>query len=352
MSLTVPQTDLDLQVILTDLLKFEKPSEFEHYFEAKQEGTKLFLTVQKDKHGSFVWVPKEGVWTPVNDYVRGLGGAWEPKLHRWEIPLKQGTDSETTYKESGNELPTPPSTPTSTPMDTPIETPMPLKPDAHERMENNLNNLKEAGEQLEGDGYDLKKSKEALGTLIPILTDAHGNIIDGFHREKIDADWPRVKARHITDPVHLSMARLAANVCRRDVPPEEKTKLLANIAELTGWDAKGIAEAIGMSEKWVRQYLPSEFKNQEMASIAHQRFANRETQDMTQTPTPPGRGGIEGSNESHAEPSSFESESITPTVPVEKIDTGLIFECPECGFKATHIHISSKHHKLEEVQEF
>jgi len=34
--------------------------------------------------------------------------------------------------------------------------------------------------------YDLTKSSKALGKLYPILKDAHGNIIDGFHRKRVN----------------------------------------------------------------------------------------------------------------------------------------------------------------------
>lgn len=43
--------------------------------------------------------------------------------------------------------------------------------------------------------------------------------------------------------------------------------------------------------------------------------------------------------------------SPTPPAPPEQaIDTGIIFTCPTCGWKATHIHISEKKHKLQEVK--
>lgn len=238
------------------------------------------------------------------------------------------------------------------------------------------------------DEYNLKLSKEKLGALIPILTDANDNIIDGFHREQIDPNWPKVKIEHISDPVQLSMARLASNVCRREVPAEEKTKLLANIAELSGWDAKEIAEAIGMSYRWVMKYLPDEFKEKpQLGREVAQRASYQESVKNEHLESPPEpakaedpvecmecgvrtwfpykfkdktlcsscfthhwrKGEVTQDLESK-ETESFESESLTPTVPVEKIDTGLVFTCPECGWKATHIHVNpSGKHKMQEV---
>ena len=51
-----------------------------------------------------------------------------------------------------------------------------------------------------------------------------------------------------------------------------------NIAELSGWSPKEIAENLGMSADWVRKYISNKYKNQEMQEIARQRHANRESQ--------------------------------------------------------------------------
>lgn len=58
------------------------------------------------------------------------------------------------------------------------------------------------------EGYDLELSRKKLGALAPVLTDAYGNVIDGFHRQKIDPNWPKLKIGHITNPVQLSMAQV------------------------------------------------------------------------------------------------------------------------------------------------
>lgn len=190
--------------------------------------------------------------------------------------------------------------------------------------------------------YDLALSKQKLGALVPVLTDSKGNIIDGFHRKEVDPKWPTVSLPYIKDAVQLSMARLASNVCRREVSAEEKTKLLSNIAELTGWNPKEIADALGMSYQWVCRYLPEKFKDQEKIDAGHvggqalkekynevalQRRA--ESQDIRQEP--------------------FESKSLTPTIPTKEIDTGFVFECPTCERKFHLIHIDpSGRHKFEE----
>ena len=299
------------------------------------------------------WIDKP-TWMTVNDLVREQRGEWDPKARLWTVPYKE---------EPRNEIRKP--------------TKETVNPQAQEKQV--------PAAETSSDEYDLSLSKQKLGELIPILTDAHGNIIDGFHREQIDPNWTKVKAEHIIDPVQLAMARLAANVCRRRVPAEEKTRLLGNIAELTGWSAEQIAEALGMSYQWVTKYLPSEFKDKEKVmagqmggatireryEFALQRRA--ESQDIRQQTSheepadsssqtepqfheePEEELTIEGQEEpldSSSEQEPFEAQSITPTVQVEKIDTGVIFTCPECGWQATHIHIKpSGKHKLEEVRE-
>ncbi|RLG03194.1 MAG: hypothetical protein DRN61_05210 [Thaumarchaeota archaeon] len=123
---------------------------------------------------------------------------------------------------------------------------------------------KEAKEEVEEKEYDLRDSIKKVGRLYPVLVDAHGNIIDGYHRLAADPNWPVHKVEEIKDPVQLTIARLVANVCRREVPAEEKTKWLRQIAELTGWTPKQIAENLPVSYRWVMKYFPDELKDQEM----------------------------------------------------------------------------------------
>jgi len=120
---------------------------------------------------------------------------------------------------------------------------------------------------------DLKASAERVGRLVPVLKDAHGNVIDGFHRLRVDPKWPSIKLDHATDPVQLSIARLIANCCRRKIPAKEISQQLEFIAQVTGWTPKQIASAMGMSYTWVMKYLPAEYKDKEMQARATQRVA-------------------------------------------------------------------------------
>lgn len=130
--------------------------------------------------------------------------------------------------------------------------------------------------------YDLSKSKTKVGALVPILQDAHGNIIDGFHRTKIDPKWPAIKLENIKDRLHLTIARLVANIARREMTSEEKTLLLTEIAEATDWSPADIANATGMSYRWVTKYLPEQYKAEYVKtptqSVQRAEYVEKETQ--------------------------------------------------------------------------
>ena len=108
--------------------------------------------------------------------------------------------------------------------------------------------------------YSLKESAEKLGKLVPIIEDAFGNIIDGFHREKLDPNWPRVRLDYVDDPIKLEKARIAINQCRRVVDAEERGKSYGKLIEMTGWTPQELAENMGLSYRTVMRYLPDKSK--------------------------------------------------------------------------------------------
>lgn len=182
--------------------------------------------------------------------------------------------------------------------------------------------------------YNLKDSKELVGPLYPILKDAWGNVIDGFHRQRVDPTWPDLKLGHITDPVQLAMARLVANVCRREVPAEEKADLLRQIAQMTKWTPKQIAEALPMSYTWVMKYLPDEYKSEVRAEAGKlggekraEEFATRrvakgseekpkdEVSPGAESP-PPLEGGYEHPRSGEEAETSAGGDISSPEVPV------------------------------------
>lgn len=114
----------------------------------------------------------------------------------------------------------------------------------------------------------LKLSSKRVGRLYPVILDLHGNIIDGLHRLEADPKWPKIRLSHIASDKDRLVARLIANVCRRRVSAEEKSKMLEELGEAyvkagvkPGAEiARKISEETGMSFRWVMKYLPDKFK--------------------------------------------------------------------------------------------
>jgi len=115
--------------------------------------------------------------------------------------------------------------------------------------------------------YDLQASLDAVGYLYPTIVDKHDRIIDGQHRLKVDPEWPCFRLSHIESMTEFLMARIIANMHRRQPSAEEKTGWLSELAEETGWPVEEIAERLGMSRSWVEKYLPSRYKNQEASAL-------------------------------------------------------------------------------------
>lgn len=128
--------------------------------------------------------------------------------------------------------------------------------------------------------YDLKKSKETIGQLYPILEAKDGEIIDGFHREEADKNWKRVRLEHIDTEEKKLIARLVANFHRRPITREEKAEWINGLAEIykkqglkirIGIEGKNeisekIQEVTGLSKTTVVNYLYTDYK-QEPAHI-------------------------------------------------------------------------------------
>jgi ParB-like chromosome segregation protein Spo0J len=176
--------------------------------------------------------------------VKDLGGQdYLQGAKAWAVPGPFAKKGGVT-PQSSSTSPTP-FTPPSTPPFTPLQ-----------KVEKGPNDLDE--EIVES----LKGSSKKIGTLYPILVDSFGNTIDGFHRRKANPNWPTLKVDYVSDPLQLAKARLIANE-RRNVPAEEKRAGLDQIAKMTGWTPKQIAEDLGWSEKTVYRYLSTEFKDAE-----------------------------------------------------------------------------------------
>lgn len=115
--------------------------------------------------------------------------------------------------------------------------------------------------------FDLKESARKIGKLYPILLDGHGNVIDGKRRLEADTNWPKIRLNEIKSKEQLTIAKLASNVCRREISAKEKSGMLEELAEM--YIQKGvrrerlayeISDRTGMSYRWVMQYLPDNYK--------------------------------------------------------------------------------------------
>ena len=133
--------------------------------------------------------------------------------------------------------------------------------------------------------YDLKKSKK-VGQLYPVLVDAKGKVIDGFHRLEADPKWRTEKLPEIDTEEKLLVARCVANWQRRQVSREEKEEWidgLARIYKKQGLKVSGrrlgsggappneieqeIVKKTGLTPYTVRQYLSDEFKQRLPSNI-------------------------------------------------------------------------------------
>jgi hypothetical protein len=119
----------------------------------------------------------------------------------------------------------------------------------------------------ESEGYDLQRSKKAVSELYPVIKDAHGNVIDGFHRLDADPNWKTETIATITTPLQLALARIVANTHRRSVSKEERKLQLVTVAEELV--KEGVAkeqviptmvELTTFSEDYLRRMLPDEYK--------------------------------------------------------------------------------------------
>lgn len=118
--------------------------------------------------------------------------------------------------------------------------------------------------------YDLAKSKKKLGALMPIIMSKDGDIVEGFHRAAADKKWPRQVNENLDTPAKIALAKIVANLQRRDVPSLEKIEWVTDWAEakieegFKGDLVKLLAEETGFSKRWAQKYLPDKFKKKEM----------------------------------------------------------------------------------------
>jgi ParB/RepB/Spo0J family partition protein len=254
-----------------------------------EEGVNLLFEFEEDKQGYFVakLKPKQFLekiqFKTLCALARDLGGegylqgakAWKvPGPYAQEAaekPSGQAMDSPATYKEAGSVLPGEPSgvTPHVIALDKSKQpqTTVPLK--ALLAMPFQCRTSPEDPALLE-----LTESIKTYGVLEPVLVrpkpDGLYEIVAGQRRvkaaQKAGLDEIPVIIRFWSDE-EAFVLQLTENLQRKDLSEEEKTRALGELARKTGWTAQQIADKLKMSYRWVAKYLPSEFKDQEMAEL-------------------------------------------------------------------------------------
>ena len=131
--------------------------------------------------------------------------------------------------------------------------------------------------------YSLATSDEGIGELYPVLKDAYGNIIDGFHRLRKNPNWHAEVKPQIDTPIKLQLAMLIANFNRREMAPEEITQHITFLIK-AGLKPEEIAKQTGITDRTVRKYMPQEFKNPVYVAMAVQSNAERVPRTVNLTP--------------------------------------------------------------------
>ena len=125
---------------------------------------------------------------------------------------------------------------------------------------------------MKNESYNLKRSSEQLGPVVPIILAADGKrVIDGTNRRRVNKDWPTYVDKAAKSPLDIAIRRLVANGQRRNLPAWEKTNELDTIVtELTKdhkLEGEGLARELvrvtGFSLRWVYKYLPDKWKGKQ-----------------------------------------------------------------------------------------
>lgn len=118
----------------------------------------------------------------------------------------------------------------------------------------------------------LAKLKEHVGEVYPVLADEEGNIINGWHRIRVDPNWHR-KVVPCKDMAEKALVWLAAHE-RRAVTPKEVSVNLIHIAEKLLKEnvprdqiVAKISELTNYSESYIRKLLPAKYKALEKARV-------------------------------------------------------------------------------------
>jgi hypothetical protein len=114
----------------------------------------------------------------------------------------------------------------------------------------------------------IKKLREKIGEVYPIIVDKEGKIIDGWHRLEASPDW----TKKVVDPKNRyeeALIWFAAHERRQTEKKEIQVKFITMAEELIkqgvdkGQIAAKIAEDTGYTLQYVLTHLPSKYKLEE-----------------------------------------------------------------------------------------
>jgi len=78
----------------------------------------------------------------------------------------------------------------------------------------------------------LDKSVQAVGQIYPVLRDAEGKVIDGFHRLDVDPDWKSVTLEGVKTEEDRLLVSIHANMARRRITKGEKIEYINTLAQI------------------------------------------------------------------------------------------------------------------------
>jgi len=111
----------------------------------------------------------------------------------------------------------------------------------------------------------LRRSKDVVGYLSPVIKDQFGNIISGLHRMYADANWPTV-TREVRDDLEREVLAINYNIQRTVSREETQSRLLrvAKLLESQGVEKSRICAMLpkitSLDDGYVRELMPDEYK--------------------------------------------------------------------------------------------
>jgi ParB/RepB/Spo0J family partition protein len=356
------------------------------------------------------WIDKP-TWMTVNDLVREQRGEWDPKARLWTVPYKEEPRNE--IRKPTKE--TKPSQVKcgyyqKFPVDSVVSPGVSLRLNIGDDIDELVEQI--AASKADNELCVIAEPLICRPSKLIGCVEVGGGERRLLAAKKLGLGTVPVVVKEFSDE-EFDRIRLMENLARKDMTDYETARAIKYLMDKYPKEystQENVAAIFGKTQGWVAQRLrmleltedkiitrvinPSQFTERQARAILEApeerrpEVANQIAEHIKKEGTPPSAREIKGfvhptaadvevdssshpTQQFHEEPEEeltiedmeepldssseqepFETQSITPTVQVEKIDTGVIFTCPECGWQATHIHIKpSGKHKLEEVRE-